>query len=157
MEVVINFFKENVFLIVTIHLSVMIISFLMMHNKLKKRFINFPNKEDVQIEFEEKTSSGRSHKSFITKIGGASRCLCITVTNNELWITTFKLFRIFSVYYDLEHRIPLSQISHIEVKEKMVLISFKPKTLEHKLEMHPNDIDRFISALKKGNPLLDSA
>jgi hypothetical protein len=85
----------------------------------------FPPLSQVRVLFREQFASGYSHKSWITRFGGASNCLTITVTEDELWIGTFFPFSILLNTYDLEHRIHYSQIVLVEQQKQRITIDFK--------------------------------
>jgi hypothetical protein len=48
---------------------------------------HFPEHNKVNVLFEEIWTSGNSHKSLFTRMGGANNCLRVTVTDDELWVT----------------------------------------------------------------------
>ena len=48
----------------------------------------FPD-EAKGVIYEEKMASGRSHKNWYSKLGGAKNCLRLVITDTELWITQF--------------------------------------------------------------------
>ena len=78
----------------------------------------------MQVAFSEWFASGYSHKSWMTRLGGASNCLRITVTADELWIGSFFPFSLFADTYDLEHRIPLGSILHVDQQKQHIQIEF---------------------------------
>jgi len=85
----------------------------------------FPDRKTVKIVFEETFASGRSMRNFMTMIGGTSRGLKITVTEEELWVRPFFPFGIFGYVYDLEHRIPLADVTAIESGRRSVAVHFR--------------------------------
>jgi len=79
-----------------------------------RRGPRFPRLEEVELLFQEKSASGNSHKSFITRLGGAHNCLRIVVTREEVWVTTYFPFTAFVGFYDLEHRIRRDAITDVQ-------------------------------------------
>jgi hypothetical protein len=62
--------------------------------------------------YRERTASGRSRKSFLTMLGGASNCLMVAVTPDEFIVTPFFPFTLIFLpeIYDLEVRVPRSRV-----------------------------------------------
>jgi len=62
--------------------------------------------------FKERAASGRSLKNFLTFIGGASSCLMVAVTDDELIVTPFFPFNLMFLpeIYGLEVRVPRSNV-----------------------------------------------
>ena len=87
------------------------------HYRRKRSGIVFPQVSSERIRFDEKAASGYSHKSLFTKFGGAKQCLCVTVTDTEVWIRTFFPFSVFAQRCDLEHRIPKACIMGLRSKQ----------------------------------------
>lgn len=74
-----------------------------------------PKIPDFDLTFSEKWVSGCSHKSSLTKIGGASNCLAVEMSRNALVIRTmFPLNMMPFEIYDLEHFIPKDKIKSIQ-------------------------------------------
>ncbi|PHR95250.1 MAG: hypothetical protein COA78_30495 [Blastopirellula sp.] len=90
----------------------------------KKQGPQFPSRDAVNILFEERWTSGNSDKTLFTKLGGASNCLRVVVTDNELWVTLHFPFNIMAKYSDLDHRINRDQITSVEQQGKLTLITF---------------------------------
>lgn len=109
-----------------------------------KRGPKFPKLSQVQIRFREQFASGYSHKSWVTRLGGASNCLVITITADELWITSFFPFNLLLDYYDLEHRMPLHDIVHVEQQKRHVHIDF---------QVPDNGVRRFTVISRKASEL----
>jgi hypothetical protein len=84
----------------------------------------FPSLDQVTVLFRERFASGASHLTWITRLGGAQNCLSVTLTDSELWITTFFPFTAFAGFYDLEHRIPTIQLRSVQQNGKAVTIDF---------------------------------
>ena len=92
----------------------------MLHRRNKNH--PFPDRHDVEITYQERKVSGKSHKTFFTRIGGANKCLTVIVTPIELWITVPWFFGWLAPKCDIEHRIPLSAITKIEPKKNRLAI-----------------------------------
>ena len=84
----------------------------------------FPSLETVNVLFRERFASGASHRSWITRLGGASNCLTVVLSDSELWVTTFLPFTAFAGFYDLEHRIQLESLTTVSQQGKSVTIDF---------------------------------
>lgn len=81
--------------------------------------------------FKETFVSGHSHRSWLTRYGGAARALVVAVTNQELIVRPIfpatLIFRLPEVT-GLEHRIPASEIHEVHSTEARVDVDF---TNEH--------------------------
>lgn len=122
----------------------------------KKRNL-FPE-EAKNILYQERFASGRSHKNWYTKIGGAQNCLRLVITKDELWITPLFPFSALAGVFDLDHRILLEKIIAIEPTKvafrKSFLISYRDiKEFEHLVEVMPRNIKNFETALKSTQQL----
>ena len=64
-------------------------------------------------------ASGHSHKSFFTKLGGASNCLIVAVTNDRLIVRPFFPFTLMFLpeFYALDVDVPLSSVEGAELKK----------------------------------------
>lgn len=91
----------------------------------RQRGLVFPKADDPAVVFCEKFASGASHKSWVTRLGGASNCLTILVADSHLAVTTFFPFTAFAAIYDLEHLIPLSDLTDVTVKRSTVEVEFE--------------------------------
>jgi len=117
---------------------------------MKKKGMTFPEKSTVNIKFEENMASGRSHKSIITKLGGAKNCLKVIVTDEELWITAQFPFNIVAYYYDSIHKIPLALIQNISKLNKNILIEFQRNDgSPGKFELQLKKLDNFMKIIQK--------
>lgn len=63
--------------------------------------------------FNETAASGRSLKSWRTRLGGASNCLKVMITRDRLFIRPFFPFLILGPDIDLVHSIPLGCIESV--------------------------------------------
>jgi len=87
-----------------------------------RKGLKLPKPGDADVVFVERSASGRSHKSFLTRLGGASNTLTVIVTGSDLAITSF--FPAFVGILDLEHVIPRNKILKIEERGEIVDIEF---------------------------------
>jgi hypothetical protein len=101
-----------------------ILAFSYLFYKRRKRGSLFPEVATDDIIFTERTASGCSHKSMFTKFGGATNCLKIVITNNELWTTSWLPFSLFIEKLDMEHRIRKDRILSIEKQKTLSGTSF---------------------------------
>lgn len=109
---------------------------------------HFPARDEVHVLFDERWTSGRSFKSLLTRLGGANKCLRVTVTDDELWITPHFPFSAFAATYDLDHRARRDAVRHIERHRRNVTIDFVGADgQEHRLELRLRDADGFVAAL----------
>jgi hypothetical protein len=83
----------------------------------KRRGEIFPPLESVDLKFHEIGASGNSDKSFLSRLGGASRCLELVVTDSEVWVRVTGLFFAES---DLEHRIPRASVLSAELTPSLL-------------------------------------
>jgi hypothetical protein len=115
--------------------------------KRAKRGSLFPKRESVNIRFEEKWTSGRSHRSFYTKVGGASMCLRVTVTDDELWIALHPPFNVLEKS-DLEHRIKKEAITNVITKGNSTIVEFSRDDAEvGRIELYLRRPKEFLGAL----------
>lgn len=102
--------------------------------------------------FGESGASGNSERSFITRIGGASRVLLVWVTNRELVVEHIFPFNVFMFEdpYDLEHRVPIQSITAVEVGAiNSVFVSFTDaENQPHKLRLYLRQPKAFIATLE---------
>ena len=135
----------------------LIASFAWKFYRHRKRGVVFPTLDSTQIRFNEGMASGNSDRSIFTRLGGARRCLRVTVTDHEVWIRPFFPFNLISES-DLEHRIARDSISSARLAESTfghrVLLDFRladGKSRQVSLVLQkPN---AFLSALKGPPPL----
>ena len=71
---------------------------------------------ESEVLFSEKWASGRSKKNMLTKLGGASNCLAVTVGRTALAVRPMFPFNLMFLpeVYDLEHYIPKSKIKRVQ-------------------------------------------
>ena len=69
-------------------------------------------------EFVESAASGHSHRTWYTKLGGASRCLVVAINRGQLIIRPQFPFNLMFLpeVYGLEHDVPVDRVSNVEIK-----------------------------------------
>jgi hypothetical protein len=92
--------------------------------KRRKKGLRLPQPGDADVVFLERFASGSSHKSLITRLGGANNCLTVIITRTHLAITTFFPFTAFVGQFDLEHLIPRDKIIKLEKRGAVVDVEF---------------------------------
>jgi hypothetical protein len=102
--------------------------------------------------YQEWFASGYSMKNLLTRLGGARNVLRLVVTRDVLWVTSWFPFSLITPVYDLEHVIPLDQITSVEVKRgffiRGVQVSYADSFGKlHSLKLVPKDEPAFIKAL----------
>jgi hypothetical protein len=108
----------------------------------------FPPQNTVNVVFKERLASGSSHRNLIIRFGGASRCLTIVVTTEELWVTTFFPFTAIAGTYDLEHRIPLKDLTSVVPAGRRVTVGFRrPNGKPGELGLYVRNPEEFIRRL----------
>jgi len=90
----------------------------------------FPPRTSVTIGFEERWTSGRSFKTWLTRLGGANNCLRVTVTEDEIWVTPHVPFSLFADQLDLEHRIRIRDLTRIDPRKRSLELEFRTATGE---------------------------
>jgi hypothetical protein len=111
---------------------------------------DFPN-----LRFLETWCSGRSLRNPLTRLGGASGCLWVAVTDAELLIVPHFPFNLMFLpeIYRLEHRLRGGDILSVEpnpslFSRKRVLVTFRNADgTEEAMQLHLNDVDGFRSAV----------
>ncbi len=144
-----NFLGESFNNIFLIALASNIVVFVLIVYFTRNRRIRFPDKSTVNVLFEEGWVSGRSHKNFITKLGGGRNCIKVTVTDEELWINTPFPFNVIAYFYDGIQRIPLKTIRKSEILGDTVLVEYDRKDGELGMyELKLKNKDNFINTIK---------
>ncbi len=71
------------------------------------------------VRFRETSASGNSNRAWYTKLGRASNCLVVQVTDQELDIHPFVPFNWFFLpeIHDLEFRVPIAGISSVAIRK----------------------------------------
>jgi hypothetical protein len=127
----------------------------------RKHGISFPPLESVRVQFHESGASGRSLKSPITRFGGASNCLLVTVTDKEVWVRTFFPFNLLARDFDLEHRIPREAITRAGLRvgwsRRQIELEFRDASgMPRQLLLSLRNPDAFLTVLKEIPPPIPS-
>jgi len=112
--------------------------------------------------FAERGCSGRSNRNLLTRIGGASRCLLVAVTDDRLIVSPFFPFNLMFLpeFYGLEHSIPARAIREVEDRQglfrRTILVSFDDPQ-PRQIELRVRDPDALLAALnairRRGGPV----
>jgi len=107
--------------------------------------------------FAESGASGNSERSFITRIGGASRVLLVCVTRREFVVESIFPFNVYMYEnpFDLEHRVPIKSLTSVEEGIKgAVFVSFNDSEHQaHKLRLIVKNPAALVAALRSvGTP-----
>ena len=108
----------------------------------------------ANARFAERGCSGRSHRNLLTRIGGASRCLLVGVTDERLIVTPFFPFNLMFLpeIYGLEHSIPAGAIREVEDRHglfrRTILVSFDDPQ-PRQIELRVRDPDALLTALNE--------
>ena len=108
-----------------------------------------PNLKEGNVQFHVTGASGYSCKSFITKAGGATGVLRISVIDNKLHLWASPVFKLFGRLYDLIHEIPLNQIEKAEKDGEKITLTFKAsgKTKQFVIR-RMNKQEEFLNVIK---------
>jgi hypothetical protein len=118
----------------------------------KRTGVVFPHVPPERIRFEERTSSGCSHKTMFTRLGGARNCLQVTVTDAEVWIRPFFPFSVLAQQFDLEHRIARASITSVQPTQsafvRSLILDYRDERGQtHRLSLMLRKPDDFLRAL----------
>jgi hypothetical protein len=150
MDAILKLVFDNFFLLFAFALFWNVVGVAFMLWKRKRRGLVLPKVSDPDVVFSERFASGSSHKSWMTRLGGASNCLTVVVTRSQLAITTFFPFTAFAGTYDLEHLIPISDITNLTPKGRITELEFqKSDGTRRKLSLRLRDTAGFLRALQK--------
>ena len=135
-------------------LSYLLSAFLLAY-AIYKYVLALGNRRLVQVReavYQEWFASGYSRKNILTRLGGARGALRLVVTKDVLWVTSWFPFSLIAPLYDLEHVIPLDQITNVEVKTGFIIggiqISYSDSFGKlHSLKLVPKDERGFLKAL----------
>ena len=107
----------------------------------------------ANARFAERGGSGRSHRNVLTRLGGASRCLLVAVTDERLIVSPFFPFTLMFLpeIYDLEHSSPARAIREVEDRQGMVrrtiFVSFDNPD-PRQIALRVRDPDALLAALR---------
>jgi hypothetical protein len=115
-----------------------------------------PRKPEDSV-FYEGWASGHSNRSLLTKLGGAHNCLLVAVVPDALIIQPRFPFNLMflSEIYDLEHRIPRTQIRSVRAKRgifgKSVEVEFLNSAGDTRsFRLWLKKVDKFLAAIGMG-------
>jgi len=109
-----------------------------------------PSKGET-IHYSERSASGRSNKSFLTRVGGATRCLIIEVTDRAIYVRPWGILGYAGEVFDLMHRVALKSIVRCEVSRSSVRIDWEDE-VSGSVTVIPNDLASFKEAVNKVRP-----
>lgn len=152
MENFTNLIFDNFDLIFFFCVILGLVFFFWQYWKMKDKGNIFSEIDKSQIIYEEKTASGCSLKSSLTRNGGARNCLLLVVTDSVLLIAPIFPFSVLLDMYDLEHKIMKKRIVNISegkvMWRKSLTIDFTDdEGLSHTVQIEPNKSDKFLTAL----------
>lgn len=109
----------------------------------------FRGQEHQPVRFRERGASGYSTRSLITRFGGASRALDVTITDTEVWLKgIWPPFTFIGTLFDLTHRIPRPQIRSVEAKAGKVDLRFLSEAgVESHVVLILKDTSGFMAAV----------
>jgi hypothetical protein len=89
----------------------------LVYRRMRGKPLVFPKLAGTK--YRQTNASGRSHRSWVTSLGGANGCLVVQVTDDELDIHPFPPFNwlFLPEIYGLEYRVPLSSVRSAEVRK----------------------------------------
>lgn len=125
MDALLRLVFDNFFLLIAFAVAWNVAGVGFMLWKRKGKGLVFPKPTDPGVVYSERFASGSSHKSWRTRLGGANNCLTVIVTDSHLAITTFFPFTAFLDMYDLEHLIPLPEITDLSPRGKVIDVAFR--------------------------------
>ena len=126
-----------------------IVVFAFMLRRRRQRGLVFPKVADPDVIFSERFASGSSNKSWITRMGGASNCLTVIVTKTHIAITTFFPFTAFAGAYDLEHLIPIADITAMTPRGRITDVEFQRSDgTRRKISLRLRKTEDFLRALR---------
>lgn len=117
----VEFFEANSHLVMLAGAIVVAAAIVILIRGGRARPSHFPSPEADGVLFEESFVSGRSHRSLFT----ANNCLRVAVGDGRLWIFPQFPFRYVARRLDLDQRIPLEAITHVERRGKTVAVEFR--------------------------------
>ena len=85
----------------------------------------FADPDPATVIYQESFASGRSLKSFRTRLGGAGNCLKVMLTRKALWVRPIFPFLIIGPELDLVHEIPLASIQSVEERPRIFGVSHR--------------------------------
>lgn len=100
--------------------------------------------------FSESFASGYSHRSWITRLGGASNCLVVAVAGGRLIVRPMFPFNLMRpATRDLEHEVPLSALSRIDRDGTAVRLFFRGPQGDEEISVIVKEPGAFVRALDR--------
>ena len=148
-----EFIQDNSSWLILFCLVWIVVCFAWFYLRHKRTGLVFPHVAPERIHFEERVSSGCSHKTMFTRLGGARNCLHVTVTDAEVWIRPLFPFNIFAQQSDLEHRISRAFITSIQPTQsgfaRRLLLDYRDERGQnHRLSLALKRPEEFLRALE---------
>jgi hypothetical protein len=149
MDALLKLVFDNFFLLFAFAVLWNIVAVAFMLWRRKQRGLVLPKVGDPDVIFSERFASGSSNKSWMTRMGGASNCLTVIVTKTHIAITTFFPFTAFAGTYDLEHLIPISDITAMTPRGRITDVEFQRSDgTRRKISLRLRKTDDFLRALR---------
>jgi hypothetical protein len=148
-----RFLKDNfkLLFIISIAGTLLVVLASIVYRTLKGKHL--PAVPEQDIKFTERWVSGVSHKNLLTKLGGASNCLSVTLSRNALIVRPMFPFNLMFLpeVYDLEHFIPRSKIKRIQMDEHgkagSIIIEFESDSGERRVKLMLRKREEFLRAI----------
>jgi hypothetical protein len=104
--------------------------------------------------YQHRTASGYSQRSWLSKFGGASGCLVVTIANGHLIIRPFFPFNLFFLpqIYGLEYEVPLYRIRDARLKASLLRrridLEFRDSSGQtERISLYLRECQRFLAEL----------
>lgn len=131
--------------------------------QVRRRGPLFPPRNQCEVLYHEYMAGGWSLENTWTRYFGARNCLKLTVTADELWMTTVFPFSLTAAAFDLEHRILKRDIISVWQQKRQynltrVMVKFqRADGRTAVIALIPTDMNRFVGALNVGRDVGDDA
>ncbi len=113
--------------------------------------IRFPAKESVHILHQDSFASGATSRRYLIFQAGGAYCLKITISTEEIWVSTWFPFTSIIELCGLEHRILLRDIVNVNVVrkwfQKQIKLTYQIQKGELTIYLMPRDLQVFYRAL----------
>ena len=127
----------------------LIVSFV--YRKVRGEKVSIPAKHEVV--FEERGASGRSLRTWWTRLGGASNCLVVSVPRSRLVVRPIFPFTLLFLpeIYDLEHSINLTEITNVDIQSgvfrQLAVVEFRKRQQLRRIEITLRNPEGFLQAV----------
>ena len=114
------------------------------------RSTKIPSIPDHDVLYFERWASGASQRNVLTKLGGASNCLTVTLSKTFLIIKPMPPFNLlfFSEIYDLEHAIHRTDIKSVRANgAASVIVEFESEGISRRVDLILRRREEFLRAL----------